>query len=53
VARGHRDHQAFAFARDYTIKGFSDTFVVFPNKHLGPDVLTEGQEVCGGFFLCL
>jgi len=47
VARGHRDHQALALARDYPIKGFSDTPMVLPNKHLGPHVLAEGQEVSG------
>jgi hypothetical protein len=43
----HRDHQAFALAGYYTVQGFGDTFVVFPNKHLGPDVLAEAEEVSG------
>jgi hypothetical protein len=43
----HRDHQAFALACNDTVKGFSDTPVVFPDNHLGPDVLAERQEVSG------
>jgi hypothetical protein len=43
----HRDHQAFALACNDTVKGFSDTPVVFPDNHLGPDILAEGQEVSG------
>jgi hypothetical protein len=48
----HRDHQAFALAGYYPIKGFGDSFVVFPDKHLGPDVLAERQEVSGCTLLC-
>jgi hypothetical protein len=47
MTRRHRNHQAFALAGYYPIKGLGDTFVVFPNEHLGPDVLAEGQEVSG------
>jgi hypothetical protein len=43
----HRDHQTFALAGYYTVKGLGDTFVVFPNEHLGPDVLAEAEEVSG------
>ena len=49
----HRDHQAFALARNDTVKSFGDSFVVFPDKHLGPDVLAERQEVSGCTLLCL
>jgi hypothetical protein len=47
MTRRHCDHQAFALAGYYTVKGFGDTFVVFPNEHLGPDVLAEAEEVSG------
>jgi hypothetical protein len=41
MARGHRDHQAFALARDYPVKGFSDPAVMFAHDHLGPNVYAK------------
>jgi hypothetical protein len=53
MARGHRDHQSLALARDHPIKGLGYPPMVLTHNHLGPHVLAEVQKVGRSTFLCL
>jgi hypothetical protein len=51
MARGHGNDQAFAFARDNSVKLVRNDTVVLPDNHLGPNVLAKINKVASGTFV--